>query len=101
MPSRTTRAGAAVTPRQPPATLRTVPGRPDERDDRYSVRGSRSVRSPWVWRGFFVMSLVAFGVVIILLGNHKTGLAVAWTVIGGGWLAVSMWLWRQHTRLDR
>jgi hypothetical protein len=54
-----------------------------------------------VWRGFFVMSLVAFGVVIILLGNHKAGLAVAWAVIGCGWLAVSMWLWRQHARLDR
>jgi hypothetical protein len=62
------------------------------------------VRSPWVWRGFFVMSLVAFGVVIILLGNHKAGFAIAWAVIGCGWLATSMWLWRQHTqqtRLDR
>ena len=100
-PLRQPRAGAAVTPRQPPATLRTVPRRPDGRDDRYSVRDSRSVRSPWVWRGFFVMSLVAFGVVIILLGNHKSGFAIAWAVIGCGWLAVSMWLWRQHTRLDR
>jgi hypothetical protein len=59
------------------------------------------VRSPWVWRAFFIMSLVAFGVVIILLGNHKAGFAALWAVIGCGWLATSMWLWRQHSRLDR
>lgn len=101
MPSKTVRSGAAVTPRRPPATLPKVPGRADGRDDRYSVGDSRSVRSPWVWRAFLVMSLVAFGVVIILLGNHKTGLAIAWAVIGCGWLAVSMFLWRQHSRLNR
>jgi len=94
MPSKT-KAGAAVTPRQPDATLRGVKG------DRYSVGDSRSVRSPWIWRGFFVMALVAFGLVIILAANHNTGFAAAWAVIGCGWLAVSMWLWRQHTRLDR
>ncbi len=115
MPSRTARGGTPVKPPRTGATLRTVPPRrspsrpspsrpsPSRQspDDRYSVPDSRSVRSPWVWRAFFVMSLLAFGVAIILVGNHKAGFAVAWGVIGAGWLAISMWLWRQHTRLNR
>jgi hypothetical protein len=52
-----------------PATLAAV------KDDRYNVQESRSVRSPWVWRAFLLLSLVAVGVVIILLGNGNTGFA--------------------------
>jgi hypothetical protein len=70
------------------------------KEDRYSVEASRSVRSPWVWRAFLLMSLLAVGVVIILAGNGKTGFAVAWGVIAAGWLAVSLWLWRQHSRAE-
>jgi hypothetical protein len=67
-------------------------------ENRYSVGDSRSVRSPWVWRAFLMMSLVALGIVIILASSGKTGFAIAWGVIAAGWFAVSMWLWRQHTR---
>jgi hypothetical protein len=109
MPSKTSRArtsggSAAVSPRRPRATLQPVkPAKPIKqgKDDRYVVQESRSVRSPWVWRAIFAMSLVAFGIVIILLANGKTGFGIAWAVIGCGWLGVSMWLWRQHTRLDQ
>ena len=69
-------------------------------NERWSLEDSRSVRSPWVWRGFLMMSLVAIGVVIILATNHKTTYAALWGVIAAGWLAVSMWLWRQHLRSD-
>jgi hypothetical protein len=48
-----------------------------------------------------MMSLVAIGVAIILLGNGATGLAIAWAVIACGWFAISMWLWRQHTRQNQ
>jgi hypothetical protein len=104
MRAKTIRGGAAVSPRQPRATLQPVkPAKPAKRgkDDRYVVQESRSVRSPWVWRAFLIMSLVAFGVVIILLGNGKTSFAAAWAVIACGWLAVSMWLWRQHHNSDQ
>jgi hypothetical protein len=89
------RGGAAATLRHPRTTLRSV------KDDRYSVPDSRSVRSVWVWRAFFMMSLVAIGVAIILLGNGATGFAIAWAVIACGWFAISMWLWRQHTRQEQ
>jgi hypothetical protein len=69
-------------------------------DDRYSVQDSRSVRSVWVWRGFLFMSLVAVGVVIIFATNGKTTLAVLWGVIAAGWFGISMWLWRQHNKLN-
>ncbi len=95
MRSNATRGGAAETLRHSRTTL------PPVKDDRYSVQDSRSVRSVWVWRGFLMMSLVAIGVAIILLGNGAPGFAMAWLVIAAGWFAVSMWLWRQHTRLDQ
>ncbi len=62
--------------------------------------GTRSVRSPWVWRGFLLMSLVALGVCIGLATAGRTGYAAAWAVITAGWLSVSMWLWRQHLKGD-
>jgi len=76
----------------PRATLRAMS------EDRYSVGDSRSVRSPWVWRAFLLMSLFAFGIVIILASSGNSGFAIAWGVIAAGWFAISMWLWRQHTR---
>ena len=62
--------------------------------------GSRSVRSPWVWRGFLFMSLIALGLCISLVSAHKPLFAVAWALIAAGWFAISMWLWRKHVRDD-
>lgn len=69
-------------------------------DDRYEVRGSRSVRSVWVWRGFFLMSLIALGVAILFAGNGLTTFAVLWGVIAAGWFGISMWLWRLHSEVS-
>jgi hypothetical protein len=69
--------------------------------DRWQLGDSRSVRSVWVWRAFFLLSLVAVGVVIIFATNGKTGYAAAWGVIAAGWFAIAMWLWSQHNKLDQ
>ena len=68
--------------------------------DRWQVDDSRSVRSVWVWRAFFLLSLVAVGMVIIFAANGRTAYAVAWGVIAAGWFAISMWLWNQHNKLE-
>lgn len=68
---------------------------------KWEVRDSRSVRSGWIWRGFLMLTLFALGIAIIMVGNHHAGLAVLWLVIGAGWFATAMWLWRQHTRYMR
>ena len=70
-------------------------------DEKWEVRESRSVRTPWVWRGFFMLTLFGIGVAIILAGNHHGTFALLWLVISAGWFATSMWLWRQHTRYMR
>ena len=62
--------------------------------------GSRSVQSPWVWRGFFFMSLVAFGLFLSLVTGHHTFMAVAWGIVTVGWFSIAMWLWRKHIRDD-
>ena len=62
--------------------------------------GSRSVQSPWVWRGFLFMSLIAGGLCLSFAGNGWTFFAVSWGVITVGWFAISMWLWRKHVRDD-
>ena len=67
-------------------------------DDRYNVRGSRSVQSVWVWRGFLLMSLVAVGIAIVLVGNGSDTFAALWGVIAAGWFGIAMWLWRMHTQ---
>jgi hypothetical protein len=68
--------------------------------ERYSVPDSRSVRSPWVWRAFVVMALVAAGIDIVVAGNGvRTFFVVAWAIIAAGWFAIGMWLWRQHNKL--
>jgi hypothetical protein len=60
--------------------------------------GSRSVQSPWVWRGLFMMSLVALGLCVTLISGGHTTFALLWAVITAGWFAVSMWLWRQNVK---
>jgi hypothetical protein len=62
--------------------------------------GSRSVSSPWVWRGMLLMSLIALGLCISLLEERHRGYGIAWAVITVGWFSLSMWLWRRHVRED-
>jgi hypothetical protein len=62
--------------------------------------GSRSVQSPWVWRGFVFMALIALGLSITFLGAGWFLYATAWAVIAVSWFAVGMWLWRKHVRDD-
>jgi hypothetical protein len=60
--------------------------------------GSRSVQSLWVWRGLFLMSLIALGLCLTLLAGGHTTFAALWGVIAVGWFAISMWLWRQNVK---
>jgi len=85
----------AATPSRPGRNLHAVD------DDRYDVRDSRSVRTPWVWRGFLLMSLVAAGIAIVLAGNGAATFAALWGVIAAGWFGISMWLWRMHSQMLR
>lgn len=62
--------------------------------------GSRSVQSPFVWRLFVFMSLIAVGLCIMLVSAGKPLFAVAWAVIALGWFTTGMWLWRKHVRDD-
>jgi hypothetical protein len=62
--------------------------------------GSRSIQSPWVWRGFVFMALIALGLCISFLGSGWFFYATAWGVIAVGWFAVGMWLWRKHIQDD-
>ena len=62
--------------------------------------GSRSVQSPWVWRGFAFMSFIALGLCLVFAVGGKTYFAVAWAIITIGWFSISMWLWRKHVRDD-
>ena len=63
---------------------------------RYDVSQSRSVQTPWVWRGMLMMSMLAVGVALVMLGNGLSTLAALWGVIAVGWFAISMWLWKKH-----
>jgi hypothetical protein len=62
--------------------------------------GSRSVQSPFVWRLFVFMSLIAFGLCIMLASTGQTSFAGAWGIIAAGWFTVGMVLWRRHLRDD-
>jgi hypothetical protein len=62
--------------------------------------GSRSVQSPWVWRGFAFMSFVALGFCIIFAVGGQLFFAAAWAFITAGWFGIAMWLWRKHIRDD-
>ena len=94
-----------VTPRKgapaPAASPRREALRKAMSDEKWDVRESRSVRTPWVWRGFLLLTLFGIGVAIILEGNHHGTFALLWLVISAGWFAISMWLWRQHSRYMR
>jgi hypothetical protein len=70
-------------------------------NEKWDVSQSRSVRSGWIWRGFLMLTLFGIGVAIVLDANHHGTLALLWLVISAGWLATSMWLWRQHSRYMR
>lgn len=62
--------------------------------------GSRSIQSPWIWRGFLLLSLVALGLVIAFAASGHSLFAAEWGVITAGWFATSMWLWRQHVQYE-
>ena len=62
--------------------------------------GSRSAQSPWVWRGFLFLSLIALGLSITFAAGDQTFYTVSWAVIAAGWFATAMWLWRQHIRWE-
>jgi len=70
-------------------------------NEKWDVEQSKHIRSGWVWRGFFMLTLLAIGVSIIMFGNHQSTLGILWLVIAGGWFTASMWLWRKHTRWVR
>jgi hypothetical protein len=62
--------------------------------------GTRSAGSPWVWRGFLFMSLIAFGLCLSLaLSGHRL-YAIAWAFVTVGWFSIAMWLWRRHLAED-
>lgn len=63
--------------------------------------GSRSVQSPWVWRGFLFMSFIAFGLCLTLALNGHLLYAGAWAFVTAGWFAIAMWLWRKHLTHDQ
>jgi hypothetical protein len=94
-----------VTPRKDAV----APAAPDRKEqlrqafsnERWEIKESRSVRTGWIWRGFLILALFAVGIALVLNFNHHGNFAIAWLVIGAGWFATSMWLWRQHTRYIR
>ncbi len=57
---------------------------------------SAQVQSPWAWRGFLFMALIALGLAIGFWSGGRDVFGAAWTVISGAWLAVAMRLWRRH-----
>jgi hypothetical protein len=62
--------------------------------------GSRSVQSPWVWRGFLFMSLIALGLCLTLALDGRPIYAAAWAIVTAGWFGIAMWLWRRHLTGD-
>ena len=62
--------------------------------------GSRSVQSPFVWRLFAFMSLIALGLSLTLAMGGRPAYAAAWVVIATGWFSTAMWLWRKHLADD-
>jgi hypothetical protein len=66
---------------------------------RFRLADSPAVSSPWAWRAFFMMTLVALGFCINFAVQHYSILySGGWGVIAAGWFGFSMFLWRQHTR---
>lgn len=103
---RTSKGSGRVTPRKD-AGVPAGSGRAKDAirnamsDEKWDVSASRSVRSGWIWRGFFMLTLFAIGIAILTATEHHGTLAILWLVIAAGWFATSMWLWRQHTRYMR
>ncbi|MCW2522816.1 MAG: hypothetical protein JWO63_1151 [Frankiales bacterium] len=62
--------------------------------------GSRSVQSPFVWRGFLFMSLIGLGLSITLFSAGNALFGAAWALITIGWFTTAMWLWKKHLRDD-
>lgn len=60
---------------------------------------SKSVRSPWVWRAFAMMALVALGLVVTFAADGVVGYAVAWAIIALAWTVTAGLLWRAHLRV--
>jgi hypothetical protein len=85
-PARSTRQPERV-PNRPPPRVRL----PD---------GTRSVQSPWVWRGFLFMSLIALGLCLTLALGRRPMYAAAWAFVTVGWFSIAMWLWRKHLAED-
>lgn len=84
--------------RQPPrSATRPVPARARVR----LPDGSRSVQSPWVWRGFLFMSLIALGLCLTLALRGHLLYAGAWAFVTAGWFGVAMWLWRKQLAQDQ
>jgi hypothetical protein len=63
--------------------------------------GSRSAQSPWVWRAFFFMSLIALGLSLSLVLGGYGFFAACWAIIAVGWFGISMWLWRRNVLYER
>jgi hypothetical protein len=63
--------------------------------------GSRSVQSPWVWRGFVFMSLIALGLCLTLGLRGRLLYAGAWAFVTAGWFGIAMWLWRKQLAEDQ
>jgi hypothetical protein len=62
--------------------------------------GSRSVQSPFVWRVFVFLSLIALGLSISLGTSGHAMFAIAWGFIAAGWFGVAMYLWRAHLHYE-
>jgi hypothetical protein len=104
MSARTSRQSRPAPARRPASAVRK-PGRSAGSPGRSSARirlpdGTRSVQSPWVWRAFLFMSLIAFGLCLTLALGHRTLYAVAWAFVTVGWFGIAMWLWRKHLADD-
>jgi uncharacterized membrane protein len=66
---------------------------------RYRLVDSPAITSPWAWRAFFMMTLVALGFCINFAVQHYSLFySAGWGLITAVWFSFSMFLWRQHTR---
>ena len=93
------RKGPAIARKTPPAPPRPAPAQPQSWRDRLPD-GSKSVQSPFVWRLFAFMSLIALGIFIMCLAGGEPVYAGCWALITVGWFTTSMWLWRKHIKAD-
>jgi hypothetical protein len=62
--------------------------------------GTRSAQSPFIWRLFAFLSLVALGLCLVLASDGLVFYASAWGFIAAGWFAIAMWLWRKNVRYE-